>query len=123
VFVFLSVPFAGLYPLAGPAVGGVAYVLCRWPRGRGWLGLAGAACLALAAAYIVTGQLRHDYISDFTWPIQFTRVHILGLLAIFLLLAEGVRGRAAEPPDTPRHPEADPTAASQGTPPDPAPTI
>ena len=41
----------------------------------------------------------------------------------FLLLAEAVRGRAAEPPDTPRHPEADPTAASQGTPPDPAPTI
>jgi hypothetical protein len=104
VFVFLNVPFAGLYPLLGPAVGLVTFLVYRWAHGRGWLGVAGAGCLAIAAAYIVSGQIRHDYISDFTWPLQFTRVHVLGLLAVFLLLAEAVRGVAAEPPDTPRHP-------------------
>jgi arabinofuranan 3-O-arabinosyltransferase len=107
-FVFFNVPFAGWYPLVGPAVGLATFLVFRWSRGRGWCGLAGAGCLALAALYIVTWQLRHDYISDFTWPLQFTRVHVLGLLAVFLALAEGLRGVATEPPDTPRRPE--PTA-------------
>ena len=80
VFVFLNVPFAGLFPLLGPIVGLATFLLYRWSRGRGWLGLAGAGCLGAAALYIVTGQLRHDYLSDFSWPQQFTRVHVLGLL-------------------------------------------
>jgi hypothetical protein len=99
------VPFAGLFPLLGPAVGLATFLVYRWSRGRAWLGLAGAASLGLAALYIVTGQIRHDYLSDFSWPQQFTRVHVLGLLAVFLALAEGVRAVASEPPDTPRHPE------------------
>ena len=105
LFVFLNVPFAGLFPLLGPGVGLVTFLVFRWPRGRGWLGLAGAGCLAVAAGYIVVSQLRHDHIPDFTWPLQFTRTHTLGLLAVFLALGEGVRGLASEPPDTPRHPE------------------
>ena len=64
-----------------------------------------AGCLGLAALYIITGQIRHRYLSDFSWPQQFTRVHVLGLLAIFLALAEGIRAVASEPADTPRHPE------------------
>ncbi len=105
VFVFLNVPFSGLFPLLGPAVGLASFLVYRWSRGRGWLGLAGAASLALAALYIVTGQLRHDYLSDFSWPQQFTRVHVLGLLAVFLVLAEAIRGvaaRAARHPAAPR---------------------
>jgi hypothetical protein len=83
------------------------------------LGLAGAGCLALAAAYIVVSQLRHDHIPDFTWPLQFTRTHALGLLAVFLALCEGVRGLASEPPDTPRHPEADQGSPLRDAPPSP----
>jgi len=111
-FVLLDVPFAGLYPLLGVAVGLVAFLVYRWPKGRGWLGLAGAACLGLAALYIVTGQFRHDYRSDFDWPLQFTRAHVLGLLAVFLALAEAVRGVASTPADTPVHPVPDTDARS-----------
>jgi arabinofuranan 3-O-arabinosyltransferase len=103
-FVTLNVPFAGLYPLLGVVVGLTAFLVYRSPKGRGWLGLAGVACLGLAAAYIVTGQFRHDYRSDFDWPLQFTRAHVLGLLAVFLALAEAVRGVASRPPDTPVRP-------------------
>jgi arabinofuranan 3-O-arabinosyltransferase len=92
-FAFVNVPFAGLTPIVAVVLGAAAFVVLRWRRGRSWLGLAGAACLALAALYIVSGQLRHVHESDFTWPLQFTRVHVLGLLAVFLLLAEGIRGR------------------------------
>jgi hypothetical protein len=103
-FVTLNVPFAGLYPLLGGVVGLTAFLVYRSPEGRGWLGLAGVACLGLAAMYIVTGQFRHDYRSDFDWPLQFTRAHVLGLLAVFLALAEAVRGVASRPPDTPVRP-------------------
>ena len=76
--------------------------------------MAGAGCLAVAALYIVTGQIRHDYLSDFSWPQQFTRVHVLGLLAVFLALAEGIRAVAGRPPDTPRHPEGSAPGAGDG---------
>jgi arabinofuranan 3-O-arabinosyltransferase len=93
VFTFLNVPFAGFQPVgAAVVVAAATYGLFRWPRGRSWLALAGAGCLALAATYIVTGQLRHGHESDFTWPLQYTRVHLLGLLAVILLLADGLRG-------------------------------
>jgi arabinofuranan 3-O-arabinosyltransferase len=102
VFVFLNVPFAGFYPLAGPAVGVATYLAFRWKRGRAWLALAGAGLFAAAALYIVSGQIRHRYISDFTWPLQFTRAHILGLLALFLLLADGLRSWLARSRDDER---------------------
>jgi hypothetical protein len=106
-FVTLNVPFAGLYPLLGVVVGLAVFLVYRSPKGRAWLGLAGVACLGLAAMYIVTGQLRHDYRSDFDWPLQFTRAHVLGLLAVFLALAEAVRGVASQPPDSPLRPVPD----------------
>jgi arabinofuranan 3-O-arabinosyltransferase len=63
----------------------------RSPRGRSILGLAGAGCLALAAAYIFVQQARHGYSPDFVWPQLFDRIHILGMLTVFLLAAEAVR--------------------------------
>ena len=36
-------------------------------------------------------QCRHQHVADFLWPEQFARVNVLGLAAIFLLLAEAAR--------------------------------
>ena len=44
-------------------------------------------------------------------PQQFTRVHVLGLLAIFLASPRAIRAVAGEPPDTPRHPEIEASRA------------
>jgi hypothetical protein len=63
----------------------------RRPDARGVLGVAAAACLAAAASFYVIQQFRHKFPPDFVWPQLFDRVHILGLLAIFLIGAEGVR--------------------------------
>lgn len=115
-FVALNVPFAGAYPLAALGVAAATYGAFRWRRGRSWLALGAAGLFGAAALYIVTGQIRHDYISDFTWPLQFTRAHILGLLALFLLLADGLRSWLARPAggtgvrtaDPPRLPSPEP---------------
>ena len=47
--------------------------------------------LGLADAYIVVSQYRHHHVADFLWPEHFARVNLLGLAAIFLLLAEAAR--------------------------------
>jgi len=66
----------------------------RWGRGRGWLAVGSLAALGLAALYVVVSQLRYAYEADFTWPLSFTKVHVLGLVTVFLLLAEAVRDLA-----------------------------
>jgi arabinofuranan 3-O-arabinosyltransferase len=68
-----------------------SWLAFRSPRGRGVLGLLAVIAYAGAAAYIVVSQWRRGYASDFEWPQMFSRVHVLGLAAIFLLFAEGVR--------------------------------
>ena len=73
------------------AIGGLTLLSFRWRRGRGLLALAAAACLAGAGLYTVVSQFRHHHVADFLWPEQFSRVNLLGLAAIFLLLAEAAR--------------------------------
>ncbi|MBI2705412.1 MAG: DUF3367 domain-containing protein [Actinobacteria bacterium] len=63
----------------------------RRPDARGVLGLAAATCLAAAAAFYLVQQFRHRFPPDFVWPQLFDRVHVLGLLAVFLIGAEAVR--------------------------------
>ena len=72
-------------------VTGLIVVCYRYRHGRGLLGLAAAASLAVAALYIVQAQFRHPNPADFQWPVQFDKVNVLGLLALFLLLAEAGR--------------------------------
>jgi arabinofuranan 3-O-arabinosyltransferase len=80
-----------------------SWLAFRSPRGRGVLGLLAVIAYAGAAAYIVVSQWRRGYPSDFEWPQMFLRVHVLGLAAVFLLFAEGVRDvivrRRARPSD------------------------
>ncbi len=61
----------------------------RW--GRGVASLLAAGSLGVAALYTVQAQFRHPNPADFQWPVQFEKVAVFGLLALFLLLVEGVR--------------------------------
>lgn len=88
-----NLPADGWYPAVALGLGVATFVAYRAPRGRGWLALAGAGCLAVAGAYVVWSQARHGYESDFTWPQQFTRVHVLGLLAPALVALDALRQR------------------------------
>jgi hypothetical protein len=79
-----------IYPLLALPLAGATYAALRARRSHGVLGLAGAASLALAASYIVGRQALRHLASNFTWPIEFSRVHILGLAAVFLLGADAL---------------------------------
>ena len=68
------------------AVSGLALGSERWRNAPAALAF---GALGLAAAYIVTQQFRNAYPSDFTWAGEFTRVHVLGVVA---LVATGVAG-------------------------------
>ncbi|MGZ4694361.1 MAG: hypothetical protein ACXWA3_12125, partial [Acidimicrobiales bacterium] len=62
----------------------------------------------------VVSQYRHQHGADFLWPEQFSRVNLLGLAAIFLLLAEAARDllvhhRDQAPPPTVEDGHAVPT--------------
>lgn len=63
----------------------------RRPDARGLLGVAAAGCLFASASFYVIQQFRHRFPPDFVWPQLFDRVHLVGLMAIFLLAAEAVR--------------------------------
>ena len=92
VFLVLTMPWHGLtIPGLVVVVTGLLVVCYRYRRGRGLLGLVAAASLAAAALYIVQSQVRHHNPPDFQWPVQFDKVNVLGLLTLFLLLAEAVR--------------------------------
>ena len=80
-----------LFPLLGVPGAVLLYAALRHPRSRSLLGLAGAASLALAGTYYVVLQRKNRFNPNFVWPTQFNRVHILGLLAMFLLGAEALR--------------------------------
>lgn len=125
-FVAVDVPTQWGYPLLGvPLALALAWSL-RAPRSRSVLGLAAAGSFCLAGAYIFIQQRRNRYLPNFIWPTLFSRVHILGLLAVFLLGAEGLRDvlrrRPVEPAPSPQG-EAPPAAGNGPTPPpDPAAT-
>ena len=92
LFVALTTPLHGFgIPVMAAIVGGLTLLAFRWRRGRGLLALAAAASLGGAALYTVVSQWRHQHVADFLWPEQFARVNVLGLAAIFLLLAEAIR--------------------------------
>ncbi|MEZ5141941.1 MAG: alpha-(1-_3)-arabinofuranosyltransferase family protein [Acidimicrobiales bacterium] len=90
-FALVTLPTRWLQLLAAVPYAVAVIAGMRWRRGRGVLGLAGAASLGLAASYYVLQQVRNRYPADFMWPQLFDRVSVLGLLAVLLLLAEAVR--------------------------------
>ncbi|MFM7060105.1 MAG: alpha-(1-_3)-arabinofuranosyltransferase family protein [Actinomycetes bacterium] len=80
--------------LAGPAVGGFAAVLtlgaARWPRARIILAVVPASAVLVAGAYVAWRQWRVSVPPTFEWPLGFTRVHLVGWVALILLGATGL---------------------------------
>lgn len=70
-----------------PALGVVAAAAMRFARARALPGLVAVVFLAASASFTVLQQYRNDYPPDFVWPAEFSRVHVLGVVA---LLAMGV---------------------------------
>ena len=85
-------------PFEGLALGVVVAAALRWGRTHQVLALGAPLLLAAAAGYILLQQTRYRYPAVFQWPTFFDRVHIVGLLAVVLLVAdvvvEQVRERA-----------------------------
>jgi len=105
VFFALTTPLHGLaIPALVVSVGGLTLLAFRWRRGRGLLALAAAGCLLGAALYTIVSQFRHHHVADFLWPEQFSRVNLLGLAAIFLMLAEAARDLLVHRRDEPAAP-------------------
>jgi len=96
----------------GPLVGGAVavavtgFVFGRWwvgllagaafalaaarPRLRWVLALSAAAALAVAGGYVLVQQYRIEYPQLLEWPIYFSRVHMVGWLAVVLLGADAL---------------------------------
>ena len=91
VAVALLTPWHGFaVPALVLLVAGTVFATYRSARGRAVAALGAAGSLALAALYTVQAQFRHPNPADFQWAVQFDKVNVLGLLAIFLLAAEAV---------------------------------
>jgi lysylphosphatidylglycerol synthetase-like protein (DUF2156 family) len=82
-------------PVMALVVGASLLVSLRLGRDVPLPALAGLASFGLSALYIVVQQVRHTYPTDFLWPLQFERVHTLGVVAVLFLAAEIVRVVAA----------------------------
>ncbi len=80
-------PVWGLIPLV------LVGVSLQWPRARGLLRLLPAVLGLFIAAYVSTGQFRHNYQANFDWPIYFERMRNVGWLAVILLASDVLVGR------------------------------
>jgi hypothetical protein len=75
------------------------------PIGRLVVRAAAVGSLALAASYVVLQQLRNEYPADFIWPLNFERVHVLGLLAVAFLAVDAAVGWLRRGPPVQPSPE------------------
>jgi hypothetical protein len=85
---------------ADPAVGAAAaavVLLAAFVRPARWiLAFSSAIALAVAGAYVAVQQARYRYPPDFAWPVNTERAHLVGWLAVALVVATGFGWRAAE---------------------------
>ena len=83
--------------LAGPGVGiviGLAAGLgARHETFRRYLLLGSPLAMALCAAYVIYIQFRWAPMPSFEWPIEMRRVHLVGWLAVLLLVTDVVVDR------------------------------
>jgi hypothetical protein len=76
-------------------LGALTYGGLRHPRVGSLAPLLAAGSLGVATLAVLYEQRRYRRPPDFVWPQQFDEVHILGVLAVLLLLVEYVRAAAA----------------------------
>ena len=75
------------WSIASPVI-----ALVTWGALRGLLphrtaAIAGAAAMAVAAAWIAIDQIRFRFPRDFVWPLFFEQAHVLGVVAVLFLAA------------------------------------
>jgi hypothetical protein len=92
-------------PLPGLLVGLLVLAALLRPRWRVVLAIGAPVALGLAALYVLLEQTLNEYPPVFEWPTFFERVHVLGWLAVALLVADAlvevVRTRRRRPHDPP----------------------
>ena len=90
-------------PLAAPAGFGLVLAGLRLRPTRPLMGWAAPAVMAACAAYMVTEQAGHGFLSNIDWPGQFPVANTLGWAAVLLLagdaLVEAVRQRGVDQPE------------------------
>jgi arabinofuranan 3-O-arabinosyltransferase len=113
VFAAVNLPNEWQFPLLALPLAGALYLALVRIRRRALLGLAAAASFGLAASYYLIQQRRHRFAPNFVWPALFERVHILGVVAVLLFAAEGLRDLVGRPDPDPRDsPEGPPDLPS-----------
>jgi arabinofuranan 3-O-arabinosyltransferase len=84
-------------PWVGLLAGGAALAVLLVPRTRWLLAIGAPAALAATGLYVFVQQGRHSYPAGLDWPARFDAVHVVGLLAVVLLvtdvIVERVRSR------------------------------
>jgi hypothetical protein len=89
VFAALNLP-EGWWLLALP-LGALAVASLRSTRLRNLPAVLALVGLGLAAAYTVLQQFRNRFPPDFVWAGEFSRVHVLGVLAMLAIGIAGLR--------------------------------
>ncbi|MFQ5558467.1 MAG: hypothetical protein ACE5GB_13305, partial [Acidimicrobiales bacterium] len=79
------------WPWSALAIGALVYLALRSDRLTSSLPLLSALSLGVAALYVMYRQRTDRPPPDFAWPRQFEDVHVLGVLAVLLMLAEYLR--------------------------------
>lgn len=74
-------------PWIGVVVALATAAALTWGRARFVLAILPAVLIALAGAYMVVGQVRHEFPPIFEWPTLFPRARSLAWLAVTLLVA------------------------------------
>jgi hypothetical protein len=77
-------------PWVGVLAGGAALVVLLVARFRWLLTIGAPVALAVTGLYVLVQQSRYNYPPGLNWPSRFDSVHVVGLLAIVLLLADVV---------------------------------
>jgi arabinofuranan 3-O-arabinosyltransferase len=95
---------AVVHPLVGAAVGVAAYVALRRRGERRALTLAIPAAMLAAGLYVVAVQLVFEIEPGFEWPSVFAGAHLLGWLAVLLLVTDAVVARLWRGPRPPEPP-------------------
>jgi hypothetical protein len=80
-------------PVAGLGLGVAAGIGARHETFRRYLLLASPVALGLCTLYVLYIQTRWSPEPSFEWPIQMRRPHVLGWLAVLLLVADVIVDR------------------------------
>jgi hypothetical protein len=88
--------FALAGPIAAVAVAGVSIVGALHPFAAKLADVAPAMALGGAGAYVVAQQIRYDYPPDFAWPANLTLAHVLGWIAVVVVVQRAWVGSAID---------------------------